>query len=117
MSTVTKDNDDSQSDMEDSGSVDDELNDTDMCSSSDDFESDSINSNIRKFKRANSHKNKNNKLKVYTEIDESHTGEVWLLGLMDSEYSDLNIEEKLNALAALTDLLSSGSSIKTKVKY
>ncbi|XP_061347614.1 homeobox-DDT domain protein RLT3 isoform X2 [Gastrolobium bilobum] len=114
MSTVMKDNDECQSDMEDSGSVDDELNDSDTCSSGDDFETDSRNSNIRKLKRANSQKTKNNMLKVYTEIDESHPGEVWLLGLMESEYSDLNIEEKLNALAALTDLLSSGSSIRLK---
>ncbi|KAE9607616.1 putative transcription factor & chromatin remodeling DDT family [Lupinus albus] len=111
MSTVTTDNDECESDMEDSGSVDDELNDSDSCSSGDDFASDSRISNIRKLKRATSHKIKNN---MYTEIDESHPGEVWLLGLMDSEYSDLNIEEKLNASVALTDLLSSGSSIRMK---
>ncbi|KAE9614034.1 putative transcription factor & chromatin remodeling DDT family [Lupinus albus] len=114
MSTVTKENDELESDMEDSGSVDDELNDSDTCSSGDDFESDLRMTNVRKLKRTNSHKIKNNMLKVYTEIDESHPGEVWLLGLMESEYSDLNIEEKLNALVALTDLLSSGSSIRMK---
>nr|KYP67545.1 hypothetical protein KK1_023888 [Cajanus cajan] len=114
MSNVMKDSDESHSDTEDSGSVDDELNNIDTCSSGDDFESDSINSSIRKLKRASSHKIKNNMLQVYTEIDESHPGETWLLGLMESEYSDLNIEEKLNALASLTDLLSSGSSIKMK---
>ncbi|KAL5052765.1 hypothetical protein RYX36_033447 [Vicia faba] len=114
MSTVTKDTDDCQSDAEDSGSVDDELNESDTCSSGDDFEIDSINPNKRKFKRDKIRKVKHNRLKVYTEIDESHTGEVWLLGLMDSEYSDLKIEEKLNALAALTGLLSSGSSIRAK---
>ncbi|KAL5188936.1 Homeobox-DDT domain protein RLT3 [Glycine soja] len=112
MSSVTKDGDESDSDTEDSGSVDDEFNVADTCSSGDDFESDSINSSKRKLKRANSHKN--NMLKVYTEIDESHPGEAWLLGLMESEYSDLNIEEKLNALASLTDLVSSGSSIRMK---
>ncbi|KAL2342623.1 hypothetical protein Fmac_003908 [Flemingia macrophylla] len=114
ISNVMKDRDESHSDTEDSGSVDDELNNTDTCSSGDDFESDSINSNIRRLKRANSRKNKYNTLKVYTEIDESHPGETWLLGLMESEYSDLNIEEKLNALVSLTDLLSSGSSIRMK---
>ncbi|KAL6493767.1 hypothetical protein OROGR_032102 [Orobanche gracilis] len=46
------------------------------------------------------------------EIDESHPGEVWLSGLMESEYSDLSIDEKLNALAALIDLLHGGSSIR-----
>lgn len=115
MSTVAKDNDELQSDLEDSGSVEDELNDSDTSSSGDDIESDSRNSSIRKLKRANNHKIKNNMLKVSTEIDESHPGEVWLLGLMESDYSDLNIEEKLNALVALTDLLSSGSSIMMKV--
>ncbi|WJX48200.1 hypothetical protein P8452_34796 [Trifolium repens] len=114
MSTVSKDNDDCESDTEDSGSVDDELNNSDTCSSGDDFESASINSNIRKLKRDNNRKVKHNRLKVYTEIDESRAGEVWLLGLMDSEYSDLKIEEKLAALAALTGLLSSGSSIRMK---
>ncbi|MED6212335.1 hypothetical protein PIB30_082320 [Stylosanthes scabra] len=112
MSTVTEDMDDSQSDLEDNGSVDDEINYNDTCSSDDDFENDSRSTNMRKLKRANSHKTKNNMLKVYTEIDESHPGEIWLLGLMESEYSDLNVEEKLNALAALTDLLSSGFSIR-----
>ncbi|CAJ1937166.1 unnamed protein product [Sphenostylis stenocarpa] len=112
VSTVIKDSDESHSDTEDSGSVDDELDDTDTCSSGDDYDNDSINSRMRKLKRANSQKN--NMLKVYTEIDESHPGEAWLLGLMDSEYSELNIEEKLNALAALTDLVSSGSSIRLK---
>jgi hypothetical protein len=117
MSTVSKDNDDCESDTEDSGSVDDELNNSDTCSSGDDFESASINSNIRKLKRDNNRKVKHNRLKVYTEIDESRAGEVWLLGLMDSEYSDLKIEEKLAALAALTGLLSSGSSIRMKVSH
>ncbi|XP_057420878.1 homeobox-DDT domain protein RLT3 isoform X2 [Lotus japonicus] len=114
MSTVTKDDDECQSDMEDYGSVDDELDDSDTCSCGDDFESGSVDSNIRKLKRVKSHKTKSAKLTVFNEIDESHPGEVWLLGLMESEYSDLNIEEKLNALAALTDLLSSGSSIRMK---
>ncbi|XP_022639986.1 homeobox-DDT domain protein RLT3 isoform X2 [Vigna radiata var. radiata] len=112
MSTVMKDSDESHSDTEYSGSVDDELNDTDTCSSADDFENDSINSSIRKLKSVNSHKK--NMRKIYTEIDESRSGEAWLLGLMESEYSNLNIEEKLNALAALTDLVSSGSSVRMK---
>jgi hypothetical protein len=69
------------------------------------------------LKRDNNRKVKHNRLKVYTEIDESRAGEVWLLGLMDSGYSDLKIEEKLAALAALTGLLSSGSSIRMKVSH
>jgi len=108
-----KDSDESHSDTEYSGSVDDELNDTDTCSSADDYENDSINSSIRKLKSVNSHKN--NMRKMYMEMDESRSGEAWLLGLMEIEYSNLNIEEKLNALAALTDLVSSGSSVRMKV--
>ncbi|KAL9164032.1 hypothetical protein ABFS82_06G079800 [Erythranthe guttata] len=53
-----------------------------------------------------------NVMSVYDEIDESHPGEVWLLGLMEGEYSDLSIEEKLSALAALIDLLRAGSSVR-----
>ncbi|KAF7813933.1 homeobox-DDT domain protein RLT3-like [Senna tora] len=114
MSSFSKDIDEFQSDTEDSGSVDDELNDSNTCCSGDDFESDSGNSNLRNSKHANNYKLKNKMVTVSTEIDESHPGEVWLLGLMESEYSDLSIEEKLNALVALTDLLSSGSSIRMK---
>ncbi|KAJ7965739.1 Homeobox-DDT domain protein RLT3 [Quillaja saponaria] len=69
MGYIAKDMDDCHSDTDDSGSVDNELN---------------------------------------------NSGEVWLLGLMEGEYSDLNIEEKLNALVALTDLLCAGSSIRMK---
>ncbi|XP_028770247.1 homeobox-DDT domain protein RLT3 isoform X2 [Neltuma alba] len=112
MSSFKKDIDDVQSDTEDSGSVD-ELNDGHTWSS-DDFEYDSWNSNLRILKRASNSIMKNNTLIAATEIDESHPGEVWLLGLMESEYSDLTIEEKLNALVALTDLLSSGSSVRMK---
>lgn len=54
-------------------------------------------------------------LEVCSEIDESHPGEPWLLGLMEGEYSDLSIEEKLDVFMALIDLLSSGSSIRTEV--
>ncbi|KAI3458724.1 hypothetical protein Pfo_015387 [Paulownia fortunei] len=61
-------------------------------------------------------KSNTNILTVYNEIDESHPGEVWLLGLMEGEYSDLSIEEKLNALAALIDLLHAGSSIRMEWK-
>lgn len=109
--------DEFHSDTEDSGSVDDELNHSNTFSSGDDFECDSGNSNLRKLKCASNSKIKNNMPAVSTEIDESHPGEAWLLGLMESEYSDLSIEEKLNALVALTDLLSFGSSIRMKVEY
>ncbi|XP_054786871.1 homeobox-DDT domain protein RLT3 isoform X2 [Prosopis cineraria] len=112
--SLFKDIDDIQSDTEDSGSVDNELNDGNTWSSSDDFECDSGNSNLRKLKWVSNSTMKKNMLKASTEIDESHPGEVWLFGLMEGEYSDLSIEEKLNAIVALTDLLSSGSSIRMK---
>ncbi|CAA6670530.1 unnamed protein product [Spirodela intermedia] len=46
------------------------------------------------------------------EIDESFSGAGWLLGLMEGEYSDLTIEEKLDALAALVDITGSCSSLR-----
>ncbi|XP_022758848.1 homeobox-DDT domain protein RLT3-like isoform X2 [Durio zibethinus] len=111
-SSVAKDRYECHSDTEDSGSVDDDSDNSSGSSSSDNSECDSGNYYQRKLKHKNHHKSKNNMLTVYTEIDESHPGEVWLLGLMDGEYSDLSIVEKLNALVALIDLLSAGSSIR-----
>ncbi|CAL9009448.1 unnamed protein product [Prunus brigantina] len=52
-----------------------------------------------------------------TEIDESHPGEVWLLGLMEGEYSDLSIEEKLSTIVAPIDLLHASSSFRMEVTY
>ncbi|XVF81356.1 hypothetical protein PTKIN_Ptkin15bG0148700 [Pterospermum kingtungense] len=112
-SSVAKDGNDCQSDTEDSGSIDDDdSDDSSGSSSSDDSECDSGHYYQRKLRHKNHHKSKTNMLTVYNEIDESHPGEVWLLGLMEGEYSDLSIEEKLNALVALVDLLSTGSSIR-----
>ncbi|CAL5343098.1 unnamed protein product [Camellia sinensis] len=94
-------------DSEDFGSVDDDSKNSDRDSSGDDSEYDSGTP-----KRSSRRENKNKALTVNTEIDESHPGEIWLLGLIEGEYSDLSIEEKLNALVALVDLLSAGSSIR-----
>ncbi|XP_077212458.1 homeobox-DDT domain protein RLT2-like [Tasmannia lanceolata] len=47
-----------------------------------------------------------------TEIDESNSGELWVQGLMEGEYSDLTVEERLNALAALIGLAIEGNSIR-----
>lgn len=101
-----------QSDTDDSGSIDDDSKDSRKYSSSDDSDSDSGTSNLGKLNYMNHHKQRNGMLTIYTEIDESNPGEVWLLGLMEGEYSDLSIEEKLNALMALVDLVSGGSSIR-----
>ncbi|KAL4576674.1 hypothetical protein LXL04_012772 [Taraxacum kok-saghyz] len=92
------DDDDDQSDLEDCGSVDDDPNDVSNHENIDDSE--------------HVMKNKDNMLTVISEIDESNPGEMWLSGLMEGEYSDLNIEEKLNALLALIDLIKAGSSIR-----
>ncbi|MFS8012183.1 putative transcription factor & chromatin remodeling DDT family [Helianthus anomalus] len=98
INSVTKNSEDDESDLEDYGSVDDDPKDI----------SDSPDINGQK----NVTKNKDSKLLVISEIDESYPGEMWLLGLMEGEYSDLNVEEKLSALLALIDLLSAGSSIR-----
>ncbi|CAN4126332.1 unnamed protein product [Withania somnifera] len=65
-------------------------------------------------RRYHQFENRNILSTVNTEIDESYSGEAWLLGLMEGEYSDLGIEEKLNALVALVDLLTAASSIAEK---
>lgn len=107
-----------QSDSEDSRSVDDDDSGDSITSNSsdDDSELDSGTSclSIVKFKGGN-RKRKNNILVDNTEIDESHPGEVWVLGLMEGEYSDLSIEEKLDALVALVDLASAGSGQRMEV--
>lgn len=117
LSSLKKDIDDIESDTEDSGSVDDEVNDSNTWSNGDDLKCDSGNSSLQKLKLEKHSLMKKDMLVACNEIDESHPGEVWLLGLMESEYSDLSIEEKLNALVALTDLLSSAPSFRMKVKY
>ncbi|KAI3721692.1 hypothetical protein L2E82_32709 [Cichorium intybus] len=100
--SIVKDTEDDQSDLEDYGSVDDNPKDISNDENTDDCENG----------QKNLTKNKDNMLTVTSEIDESHPGEMWLYGLMEGEYSDLNIEEKLNALLALIDLLKAGSSIR-----
>lgn len=109
---TSKEADDFESDAEDIGSVDDNSDDDDTCSNRDDSECNSENQRQRRPKYLNCRKSENNLLTVYTEIDESHRGDVWLSGLMEGEYSDLTIDEKLNALVGLIDLVSAGSSIR-----
>ncbi|KAK7412388.1 hypothetical protein VNO78_03844 [Psophocarpus tetragonolobus] len=46
------------------------------------------------------------------EIDESKSGESWILGLSEGEYSDLSVEERLNALVALVGVANEGNSIR-----
>ncbi|XP_059452338.1 homeobox-DDT domain protein RLT2 isoform X1 [Corylus avellana] len=47
-----------------------------------------------------------------TDIDESNPGEPWVQGLMEGEYSDLSVEERLNALIALIGVAIEGNSIR-----
>lgn len=47
-----------------------------------------------------------------TDIDESCPGEPWVLGLMEGEYSNLSVEERLNALVALIGVATEGNTIR-----
>ncbi|KAI7739127.1 hypothetical protein M8C21_004101 [Ambrosia artemisiifolia] len=111
INPITKNSEDDESDLEDYGSVDDDPKDISNFPDINDPDDDSGAPIADKDGQKNLTKNKDDKLLVNSEIDESYPGEMWLLGLMEGEYSDLNIEEKLNALLALVDLLSAGSSI------
>ncbi|KAL2627394.1 hypothetical protein AAZV13_07G170700 [Glycine max] len=46
------------------------------------------------------------------EIDERKPGESWVQGLAEEEYSDLSVEERLNALAVLVGVANEGNSIR-----
>lgn len=46
------------------------------------------------------------------EIDESKSGESWIQGLTEGEYSDLSVEERLSALVALVGVANEGNSIR-----
>lgn len=47
-----------------------------------------------------------------TDIDDSNPGEPWVQGLTEGEYSDLSVEERLNALVALIGVAIEGNSIR-----
>ncbi|CAN8232429.1 unnamed protein product [Cochlearia groenlandica] len=98
-------------DLDESGSVDDESDDCQF-SSGDDIDRVSEIPALGKVKIKKKQKHKSKMPEVCSEIDESHPGEPWLLGLMEGEYSDLSIGEKLDVFVALIDLLSSGSTIR-----
>ncbi|EEF44370.1 homeobox-DDT domain protein RLT2 isoform X2 [Ricinus communis] len=46
------------------------------------------------------------------DIDESNLGEPWVQGLIEGEYSDLSVEERLNAFVALIGVAIEGNSIR-----
>lgn len=45
-------------------------------------------------------------------LDESNCGELWVHALTEGEYSDLSVDERLNALVALIDVANEGNSIR-----
>ncbi|GAB2274768.1 hypothetical protein Dimus_009541 [Dionaea muscipula] len=46
------------------------------------------------------------------DIDESYPGEPWVQGLVEGEYTDLSVEERLNALVALIGVVTEGNTIR-----
>ncbi|XP_027159398.1 homeobox-DDT domain protein RLT1 isoform X1 [Coffea eugenioides] len=46
------------------------------------------------------------------EIDESRSGEPWVQGLTEGEYSELSVEERLNAVVILVGIANEGNSIR-----
>jgi hypothetical protein len=46
------------------------------------------------------------------DVDENTLGEPWVQGLMEGEYSDLSVEERLHALVALITVAIEGNSIR-----
>ncbi|KAG0458077.1 hypothetical protein HPP92_023234 [Vanilla planifolia] len=46
------------------------------------------------------------------EIDESNFGEPWVQGLTEGDYTDLSVEERLNALVALIGVAIEGNSVR-----
>lgn len=51
-----------------------------------------------------------------TDIDESNPGQPWVQGLMEGEYSDLSVEERLSAIVALIDVAIEGNSIRAALE-
>lgn len=47
-----------------------------------------------------------------TVIDENNAGQRWVQGLMEGEYSDLTVEERLHALVALIGIANEGNSVR-----
>lgn len=105
-----KGKEDSRSDSEDSGSVDnyeDASRSDDECDVSQKLKFPENGSRLARRKERNAHGSPNK----CSEIDESYPGERWLLALMEGEYSDLSIDEKLDCLVALIDVVSGAGSV------
>ncbi|XP_066365573.1 homeobox-DDT domain protein RLT3-like isoform X2 [Miscanthus floridulus] len=105
-----KGEEDSILDSDDSGSVDDDEDASrsdDGSDSSQKFKFPENESRLARRKEKNAHESPNK----CSEIDESYSGERWLLALMEGEYSDLSIDEKLDCLVALMDVVSGAGSV------
>ncbi|KAL8151093.1 hypothetical protein V2J09_020901 [Rumex salicifolius] len=66
--------------------------------------------------QSNSHVDQNepcNTDQEENDIDESSTCEPWVQGLVDGDYSDISVEERLNALVALISVAIEGNSVRT----
>lgn len=50
------------------------------------------------------------------DVDENTLGEPWVQGLTEGEYSDLSVEERLNALVALITVANEGNSIRVTLE-
>ncbi|CAK9859021.1 unnamed protein product, partial [Sphagnum jensenii] len=51
-----------------------------------------------------------------TELDESQEVELWVQGLVEGEYADLSVEERLNALVALVTTVNQGNAIRVALE-
>lgn len=106
--------DGNQSEDDDSGSVDDEFSDAYISGSTDDSEEDrsgACEQRIVKYKSR--HERSRLKMIECTEIDESYSGEAWVQGLVEGDYSNLSTGEKLDAMVALVDLIGACSSLQS----
>lgn len=50
------------------------------------------------------------------DVDDSIPGEPWVQGLMEGEYSDLSVEERLQAFVALIGVATEGNSIRVALE-
>ncbi|PKA61598.1 hypothetical protein AXF42_Ash018211 [Apostasia shenzhenica] len=112
LRVYTQINDKIESHSEDDGygSVDDESIDGSAFSSSDDSEHESSGVCEQRIVKYKTRHKKPGKSIEYNEIDESYAGEAWILGLMEGDYSQLSIEEKLDVLLSLVDLVDACSA-------
>lgn len=106
--------DGNQSEDNDSGSVEDEYSDAytnDRTDHSYEDRSGACEEGIVRY-RSRPERTRQ-KLIQCTEIDESYSGEAWVQGLVEGDYSNLSTGEKLDALVALVDLIGACSSLIT----